>query len=265
MPELTLTAKYRKNTGIVLSAMEMDTLYFYGSIFYSKDGTAYSNENKRTYILAAQDEIEKYLNIKFKRQLIEETIPFLKQDYWQTFPILKTNFPVSTPLAMVGLLNSISQIIYPKEWLKSSFSSEGYQNKRISVVPNGATTANTSGDVILTGMMSQIGMQRMSNIPDYWTVQYVSGFSYKNIPTDLINVVGKYGSLGVFSVMGDIVLGSGIANMSLSVDGLSQSIGTTSSATSAAFSARIIQYQKDIKESLVRLKNIYKGINFTVL
>jgi hypothetical protein len=72
MPELTLTAKYRKNTGIVLSPMEMDSLYFYGSIFYSKDGTAFSNENKRAYILAAQDEIEKYLNIKFKQKRFQK-------------------------------------------------------------------------------------------------------------------------------------------------------------------------------------------------
>lgn len=264
MPELTLTAKYRKNTGIVLSPMEMDSLYFYGSIFYSKDGTAFSNENKRAYILAAQDEIEKYLNIKFKRQLIEETAPFLKQDYWQTFPIIKTNFPVSKPLAMVGLLNSISQIIYPKEWLKSSFSSEGYQNKRISVVPNGATTANTSGDVILTGMMSQIGMHRLPNIPDYWTVQYISGFSYKDIPMDLVNVVGKFASIGQFNLFGDIILGAGIASMSLGIDGLSQSISTTSSATNAGFGSRIIQYTKEIQATLKNLKNIYKGINFTV-
>lgn len=265
MPTLTLTVKYRKNQGIIMSPSELDALYFYGVTIMSKDGTALSNEVKRTYIMAAQEEIEKYLGIKFKRQLIEETISFHKQDYWQQFPILKTNFPVSTPLAMVGLLGSVSQIIYPKEWLKSSFSSEGFQNKRMSVVPNGATTANTNGDVILTGMTSQIGLQRMNNVPDYWTIQYIAGYKGKDIPMDLLNVVGKFAAIGPFAIGGDLILGAGIASMSLSVDSLSQSISSTSSATNAGYGSRILEYQKEIKETLTRLKGIYKGINFTVL
>lgn len=65
-------------------------------------------------------------------------------------------------------------------------------------------------------------------------------------------------------MLGDIVLGTaGVANMSLSLDGLSQSIGTTASATAAAYSARIIQYMKEIKESLSQLKGVYRGIALT--
>lgn len=267
MPQITYTIRYRKNTGIVMSAMEMDALYFYGSNFYSKDGTILSNEVRRTYILSAQREIEKFLNIKLALQLHEETQSYYKDDYYQQFPIIKTMYNVNTPLALVGLVGKIEQIIYPKEWLYSHYDSDGLYSKRISVVPNGGASyyVQSSGDVILTGLTSQIGLQRYQNIPDYWRIQYVTGFSYKNIPEDLINVVGKLGSIGVFAMYGDIILGAGIANMSISIDGLSQSIGTTSSPTNAGFGARILQYQKEVKETLKRLKGFYKGFNYTVL
>ena len=51
-----------------------------------------------------------------------------------------------------------------------------------------------------------------------------------------------------------------MANYSLSIDGLSQSVGTTNSATNAAFGARIINYQKELKDSLEKLRAYYRGI-----
>lgn len=244
--------------------MEMDTLYFYGSTFYSKDGTSLSNEVKRTYILAAQEEIEKYLNIRFKPQLITETEHFHRDDYMDAFPIIKTTYPVKTPLTLVGLLGKIEQLVYPSEWLYAAKNDQGFFSKRISVIPNGSSTAQANGDVILTGITAQVGLQRFRQIPDYFSIQYTTGYDRKNLPTDMVNLVGKFASIGIFSVYGDIILGAGIASMSLGIDGLSQSISTTSSATNAGFGSRIIQYQKEINETLKRLKGIYKGINFTV-
>ena len=68
-----------------------------------------------------------------------------------------------------------------------------------------------------------------------------------------------------FNIGGDLILGAGIASMSLGIDGLSQSVATTSSAENSGFSSRIIMYNKEIKSTLEKLKGIYKGINFTVL
>jgi len=77
-------------------------------------------------------------------------------------------------------------------------------------------------------------------------------------------VIGKLAAIGIFNVAGDIALGqSALASYSLSIDGLSQSISTTNSATNAAFGARIINYQKEIKDSLSKLKTYYRGIGCT--
>jgi hypothetical protein len=265
MPQISLIAKYKKNGGIIISPFEVDAMYFYGSQFYSKDGTALSVEVKRTYIQAAQQEIEKYLNIKFVPELITETVSYYRDDYWQQFPIIKTNYPINTPLTLVGMVNKIEQIVYPQQWLFTSKSSEGVMTRRLNVVPNGSVGAMGNADVILTGISSNIGLQSWKNIPEYWQVQYVSGWNRKDLPMDLVNLVGKFASIGIFNIFGDLIIGAGIASQSISIDSLSQSISTTSSAENSGFSSRIIMYQKEIKTSLERLKNIYKGFSFTVL
>ena len=74
--------------------------------------------------------------------------------------------------------------------------------------------------------------------PNYWHAKYLTGF--KKIPNDLLNVLGMLASINVLNIAGDIILGAGIASYSLSLDGLSQSISSTSSATNSGYGARII-------------------------
>tara|TARA_R110000824_G_scaffold355998_1_gene543213 strand:- start:291 stop:521 length:231 start_codon:yes stop_codon:yes gene_type:complete len=73
-------------------------------------------------------------------------------------------------------------------------------------------------------------------------------------------------SIGVFDIAGDLVAGAGIASLSISVPGLSQSIGTTSSATNSGYGARIKSYQEQIKKALPNLRRFYgKGTRMTVV
>ena len=61
-----------------------------------------------------------------------------------------------------------------------------------------------------------------------------------------------------------LIIGAGIANQSLSIDGLSQSIGTTSSAENSGYSARIKSYQTEIKETVGRIRLVYDQPKFRV-
>lgn len=63
----------------------------------------------------------------------------------------------------------------------------------------------------------------------------------------------------------DLVLGAGIANQSVSIDGLSQSIGTTQSAMFGAASARCEEYRKDIELLVPVLRQKYQGIKMVIL
>jgi hypothetical protein len=71
-------------------------------------------------------------------------------------------------------------------------------------------------------------------------------------------------SMGALNIAGDLIAGAGIATKSLSMDGLSQSISTTASATNAGYGARILQYNKEIDERMKNLRNYYLGIQMVV-
>lgn len=266
MPQLTLTIRYRKNTGLILSVSEMWSLYLYGIPIKGSNGSAFPEETIRYYIEAAQKEIENYFNLLFVKQLVDkETTSYYHDDYWTHFPILITKYPVREPLSLIGMLAKVEQIIYPQGWL---FCERDYQRqgkRRISIVPTGASTTQVNADVILTGISSQLGMQRFRNVPDYWNMQYITGFDLDRLPMDLIAMTGKLASIPVLDISGDLILKAGVASMSLSIDGLNQSIGTTSSAENSGYSARIKMYAKEITDTAKKLKLVYDEPKFMVL
>jgi hypothetical protein len=266
MGQLTFTIKYKKNSGLVFSVAEIWAMYLFGIKIDGGQGTSFSNESIRRYIEMAQKQVEKWFNLRFCKQLVDQTLPYYRQDYWQEFPILLTNYPVREPLSMIGMLNKMEQIIYPQGWLFCEYDTAMNQGKRrISVVPTGSSTTQGNAQVILTGITSQVGMQRFDNIPDYWRVQYITGWDIDNLPMDLLNIVGMLASIPALDVAGDLILGTaGIAGQSLSIDGLSQSISTSISATNAGYGARILSYTKQIEETAKRIRLVYDQPKFRV-
>jgi hypothetical protein len=266
MGQLTLTMKYRKNEGLLLSPTEMFSLYLYGIKIQAGDGTAFSTESMRFYIQAAQQEIENFFNLKLVYQFIAlEKLTFYRADYWQSFPILFTNYPVNKPISLTGRFNQLEQISYPTQWLTNTQNSYGQYKRRVSIVPTGTAVATANAEVILSGLTTQLGSQHFLMIPDYWDLQYITGFKLDQIPMDLINLTGKLASFGPLGIAGDLILGAGIASQSLGVDGLSQSISSTSSATNAGYGARLVQYEREIKATIPRIKLVYDEIKMSVL
>ena len=62
----------------------------------------------------------------------------------------------------------------------------------------------------------------------------------------------------------NLIIGAGIANKSLDVDGISETIGTTQSAMYGGASAQIIQIDSDIEELLKGLQS-YFGTNMVAI
>ena len=267
MPTISYKIKYKKNTGKIFSAGELLALYFYGINIQVNDGTTFSKETVEFYIKAAQKEIEDYLQIKMFPVLIQEKVGYYRDDYYGKYPIFQTKYPVKRAHTIIGLLNTTNQIVYPKQWINTHTDSpDGDYPKFVCLIPTGTSAVTGSVDIVLTGMMTNMGLQRWNHIPNYWFLQYETGYDYDRIPMDIVNIIGKFASMGVFAVAGDIALGqAALASYSLSIDGLSQSISTTNSATSAAYGARVIQYQKEVKESLGRIKMKYRGVNMSVM
>ena len=263
MPSLTLTTRYEKNTGRVLSPEEVDSLYFYGVDILSTDGSKLDNNTKKLYIKSAQEELEKYLDIKLFPRLVTETLDYNRDDYNNGFPTLQTSYPVKDAKFLAGQLNGINQITYPEEWLSNKTTNSGWYRRQVAIVPNGSVV-NADAEVILTGVSAQYGLRSYPNIPNYWTVQYTTGFDIDKFPMEIIQIIGMLTAIPLLAIAGDLILGAGIASQSLSIDGLSQSLSSTSSATNAGYGARIIEYRKIVDQMKKSLKSYYKGIVFGV-
>lgn len=86
------------------------------------------------------------------------------------------------------------------------------------------------------------------NMPSIIKVDYNVGMEGDDadIEDDLVRAIGLFGSISPFNILGDIIVGAGIATQSLSFDGISYSVNTTASAENSAMSARIRAYEREL-------------------
>jgi len=261
MPELKLTISQNKNEGLIMSPFELEETYLFGVKIQDGNGNEIAEHVKKMYIRSAQEEIEKYLNIKLLKQIIVESREFYRDDF-RHWNYIRVSYPAEKALKLQGFISDQIQIEYPSDWLTVKKSNEGHFWRHIHVVPNQGGQTITSG-VIFSGITPQLGLLAFDKIPDYWEVRYCTGFD--SIPNDILNVIGKLAAINLFHIAGDLILGAGIASTSIGIDGLSQSISTTSSATNAGYGARILGYIEDLNRTLPNIRNHYKGFNLITL
>ena len=259
MPSIQLHIKCSKNMDLIMSPRDLLDLYFYGIDTTAKDGSPLPDHIYKTYILSAQQEIEKYLGIKLLKQVVEESHTYNGTD-WRAWGLIQTSFPALQAMELKGYFGKQLHTTVPKEWLSTKFSSTDMYHRSVWLIPNGSGLLSqmftTTGGIIPSMMLGQDQMT-----PNYWKLKYVTG--YDKLPMDLVNVVGKMAAMNVFNMLGDLVLGLGVTSQSIGVDGLSQSVSSNKSATSHAYSARVNAYAKDLEGSLPKLKEYYTGIKFT--
>jgi len=80
------------------------------------------------------------------------------------------------------------------------------------------------------------------------------------VPADVLDAIGNFASRNALNIAGDLIAGAGIASKSVSQDGLSQSINTTSSATNSGYGARIIQFEKYLAALMPSLVAKYRRL-----
>lgn len=82
----------------------------------------------------------------------------------------------------------------------------------------------------------------------FYAIDYTAGYKTSDdVPEDLRQIIAKVAAISLLNVIGDGLM-SGFSSSSLSMDGISESFSSTQSATSAYFGARIAVYQKEVKE-----------------
>jgi hypothetical protein len=265
MSVITLRSSFSKNSGLVISPQELRRNYLYGitmnSPFANKINLNFSDDDIEFHIRAAQREIENYLALKLKRQIVTETLQF-DNDNWRHWGYIPTTFQVVYPLRLEGFLNTTKTATYPMEWLSSKQdSTDGLYFRQIYMVASGNTGAVTNS-VIFAGLLPNLGYMNAGKIPNYWTPSYVTGFADNKVPYDILQSVGEMATISLLLIAGANIFGfPGLQSTSLSIDGLSQSL----SSNLNAFGQRITQMNEALQKRLANQRDQYRGFSWSAV
>ena len=239
----------------VLTVQELKDRYFFGIDLTAPDGSAYSDSTFQHYIMTGIRWLERQLDIPIVPTTFFERHDYYRADWQQYMILMLDNYPILGVESFGARWPGSSRQAYPLDWLVITPDAG-----QLQVVPNSGTFLDMQ-----VGAHSQLVEGGVDYVPAVYDVTYSAGFALGRVPQDIVDVIGLFASLGPFNVFGDIVAGSGLQSVSLSMDGLSQSIATTNSSTNAGFGARIIQYLKQIKDQLPQLKRHYKRVGGMVV
>jgi len=129
-------------------------------------------------------------------------------------------------------------------------------------------------DLALTVDNGAVGLRLKSRSLNSFTVEVSTApnvgdatvtFTADSIPDDIKHVIGIIAAMMPLAVAGDLIAGAGIASISTSMDGLSQNINTTSSATNSGYGARILELRKQADALLPALRARYRMLNVAIL
>lgn len=163
--------------------------------------------------------------------------------------------------------NGRKMYTYPSGWWKV-YPLAGH----IQVSPTPLMMTGGGAQPMLSPMMAMIGPVYSSTSPTFSPqmihVDYVAGMLPRQragvaeeweMPANLEKLVLKYAVKEIFQQWGRLILSPGIASRTLSMDGISETIGTTASAMYSAASADLAQIDKDIEVLTKELKKYYGG------
>lgn len=81
----------------------------------------------------------------------------------------------------------------------------------------------------------------------------------------ILDFIGLTAALLPLDTAGDLILGAGISSQSISIDGLSQSISSTSGVENSGYGARAVQYGKRLEKIVKSIKRRYRAHSMMVV
>jgi hypothetical protein len=257
----------------ILTVKELKEVYLTGVDLTDDEGNAYPARLFEWSILFAIDWAERELDIKLRPEQISwEKHDYYRLDYQQWMFIKLKHAPIIDDLDgadLTSLQSSLTrvQVVWPNA--SSSiieFDQRWIQLREALGQMNIVPTTGTISDVLFTagGAFLPLLAGGLDFVPNMIRVQYTAGFREGEVPYSIREVVGKKAAMAPLNTAGDLIVGAGIANQSISIDGLSQSIGTTSSATNSGYGARIGIYRDSLKKDIPMLRRHFRGIPLAV-
>ncbi len=242
--------------------------YLWGLDLRDQNGNPFPDVLLSQKIDVAVSTVENLLQITIaEKTIVDEAHDYYINDYQLFAFILLKHYPV-VRVTKIGAQYPTGQSIidFPIEWVKLR-----KESGQIQLVP----TYGTLSQVILGRGGGYLPMiySGLGYLPDLFRVDYVAGFENNIIPMELADIICKIASIEILSVYGDIIFPPGISSMSLSIDGISQSVSVVNSPSGVpAFAGRLYQYTRDLYGdgrtsvgAIKKLKNLLKGVRMVVL
>jgi len=244
--------------GCTLNAEWLKRRFLFGVSLTDDFGNDYPDEMFDLAIQSAIFQIETELGIVITKRQFVERLDMTFNDYLRSYQIQLSNRPLDTDLPITWRFkvgNSQASTI-PADWVQVRDAEIGI----IEIIPGLGTIPLSWG----AGGFYWYGRFYPwdSRIPAFHEVTYTAGLCPgAGIPADIQMAIGWIASMLPLDTAGDLIAGAGVASYSIGMDGLSQSLNTTSSATNSGYGARILSYQKQLEKALPRLRGRYRGVD----
>lgn len=244
-----------------ISVQKIKDNYLFGINLTDANGNPLPDGLFVHYVNAAIDYLQNLLDIVISESEFTERHDYIRNDYQNWGFIQLDHKPVKEIKRLTLMYGNQRSVEIPLDWIQLDKLSG-----QITLFPS----AGSANSLIIgqTGML--FGFQsQWDYAPQLWEVEYTAGIDEndKNMPFELLKeAVSKRASCGILNVWGDLIIGAGIASQSVSIDGVSQSIGTTQSAMYGGASARVQEYTNDLNDRILPiLRQKFGGIRMIVV
>jgi len=215
----------------VLTVANLKDWFMFGLDLTDDDGYPFPTPMFEFAIRVAIDSLEKTLNIKIKPTTIyQEFQDFYASDYRDFAFIQLNHYPlISVENVYIWYPTAQAPILFPHEWYQIR-----KERGQVNLIPTSGSLSNIlmgRGGDYLTFVWRGYDF-----MPNLWRIDYTAGLGSRDannnivteVPSDLVGVIGKMACFYPLAIAGDLVGGIAVASKSIGIDGLSQSLNTTS-------------------------------------
>jgi len=228
----------------------------------------------KSKIETAISQVEKILDIAILPRLVREHHDFNRNDFNSHMYLHVHKKPILQMEKVTLEYGGSTLFNYPTRWWRV-YKLPGHIQMLPTLMLSGeqgnlSLAQAYSGYPMIAGMPQAMGNQ---SAPQMFHLEYVAGMlpperrgvtQEHEMHPNLWELIVKMVLKEVFFQWGRLIIGPGIASMSVNVDGVSQSIDTTQSAMYGGASAEIVQLNEDISNLTKQLKSYY-GVNLGLI
>lgn len=206
----------------VLTVDELKEHYLFGVNLTDDFGNPYPRSMFEHYIRDAIGWMERQLTVSLRPQAAIERQDFQYQEFAEWGHVQLDNIPVIGVDKLEFMLGE--QVLWevPQSWL---------QYDKLLGTLHMIPAAGAMNQVFMSQAGKYIGpgvIMFQDQFPGFLRLTYRHGFLLGTIPEEVKACIAMQASLGPLNIAGDLLVGAGIASVSVSTGGASQSIGTTS-------------------------------------